>query len=233
METINQFLSRIKEIYGAGMPKGVQRFTCIKDMAILCGMVATSAEIGAIGIGNISPKNYLVTLGGTEITNKTEALGVVEDLRSAFGLSNEYLMKSLKAITENIPKRSTIFMYGYSLGGMVMQQVMADKNIKNNYTIKAVAIGSPITAINRQRITIIEDTSDIVPKLSFISVFLKKLLGSYDTHIIRNGGYKTTIGAHALSYVDSPVWDDVDVFGKVGGQGFVEIDMNNFVNYYA
>lgn len=39
------------------------------------------------------------------------------------------------------------------------------------------------------------------------------------------------IGAHALSYADSDVWNDVDVFGIVNGANSLVIDLNNFVSF--
>ena len=52
-------------------------------------------------------------------------------------------------------------------------------------------------------------------------------------NIVRSGGYKTTAGAHALSYVDSPVWDDVDMMGHPGGSVTLTVDMEQFFTFKA
>ena len=71
----------------------------------------------------------------------------------------------------------------------------------------------------------------VVPSLSVKSMLLSRIYRRYDTHIKRNGNYKTFIGAHALSYADSNVWNDIDVFGIVNGANSLVIDLNNFVSF--
>lgn len=232
-EDISLFLERIETVYSQGYKEGSMTLSSIKDVAVLCGLSAAT-DNGAICIFELTNSDgYVITLGGTEITNGSENVGLKEDILSAFNKSNGYKKNAINAIVDNIPKGENIYIYGYSLGGMVMQQVLADKQIRKNYNIEAaVAIGSPITAINRQKIVVVEDKSDIVPNLSVKSLLAGKLFRKYDTHIVRDGGYKTTIGAHALSYVDSHVWDDIDVFGTTNGN-ILEIDMINFKTFYA
>ena len=232
-EDIGLFLERVETIYSQGYKEGTMTLSSIKDAAVLCGLSAAT-DNGAICIFELTNGNgYVVTLGATEITNQSENLGIKEDILSAFNHSNDYKKNAIAAIVNNIPNGETVYLYGYSLGGMVMQQVLSDKQIRKGYNIEAaVAIGSPITTINRQKIAIVEDKSDIIPNLSALSLLAGKIFRKYDTHIVRDGGYKTTIGAHALSYVDSPVWDNIDVFGTTNGN-ILEVDMSNFKTFYA
>ena len=232
-EDISLFLERIEAIYSQGYKEGTMTLSSIKDVAVLCGLSAAT-DNGVICIFELTnDEGYVVTLGGTEITNKSENAGLKEDILSAFNKSNTYKKSTINAIINNIPKGENIYIYGYSLGGMVMQQVLSERQIRYSYNIKAaVAIGSPITAINRQKIVIVEDSNDVIPYLSSKSLLAGKLFRRYDTHIVRNGGYKTTIGAHALSYVDSQIWDDIDVFGTTNGYT-LEINMTNFKTFYA
>ena len=232
-EDISIFLERVETVYSQGYKEGTMTLSSIKDAAILCGLSAAT-DNGAICIFELTNGDgYVVTLGATEITNQSENLGIREDILSAFNKSNGYKKNAINAIVNNIPKGESIYIYGYSLGGMVMQQVLSDKQIRKNYDIEAaVAIGSPITAINRQKIVVVEDKSDIIPYMSAKSLLAGKLFRKYDTHVVRDGGYKTTIGAHALSYVDSPVWDDIDIFGTFNGNN-LEINMTNFKTFYA
>lgn len=232
-DDVDLLIERIKDIYSHGYPQDTMTLSCIKDAAWLCGMSSASAN-GAICIFELTDgSGYVVTLGGTEISNADENIGVKEDILSAFNLSNEYKTAVIEAMLKTIPEGSDVYIYGYSLGGMVLQQVLANKQIKHNYEFKAaVAIGSPVTSICRQKIVFIEDVSDLVPHLSGKSFLAGLLFDKYDTHIVRDGGYKTTAGGHALSYVDSDIWNDIDIFGTTG-QNTLEIDMNSLITFYA
>lgn len=165
--------------------------------------------------------------------NSDENLGIKEDILSAFNQSNAYKESGISAILETIPTGSNVYIYGYSLGGLVMQQILADRRIRTAYEIKAaVAIGSPVTSVARQRIVFIEDVNDLVPTLSAKSLLAGRLFRMYDTHIVRDGGYKTTAGGHALSYVDSDVWNDIDLFGTTRGRT-LEINIETMRSFAA
>lgn len=233
MDDLMLFITKIKEVYKDKYDGDEVVLNCIKDATVLCGLASASDEYRAICIGKLKNKpGYVISLGGTDLINAEENLGIKEDIQSAFNQYNEYMKNAIKAILETIPKGEDIYIYGLSLGGMVLQQVIADIDVKTNYNIKAaVAIGSPITDVNRQKIVFIEDENDIVPNLSVKSMLLSMIYRKYDTHIKRDGNYKTFIGAHALSYADSDVWNDVDVFGIVNGSNSLIIDLNNFVSF--
>lgn len=235
MDDLMLFITKIKEVYKDKYDGDEVVLNCIKDATVLCGLASASDEYRAICIGKLKNKpGYVISLGGTDLINAEENLGIKEDIQSAFNQYNEYEKNAIKAILETIPKGEDIYIYGLSLGGMVLQQVIADIDVKINYNIKAaVAIGSPITDVNRQKIVFIEDENDIVPNLSIKSMLLSMIYRKYDTHIKRDGNYKTFIGAHALSYADSDVWNDVDVFGIVNGSNSLIIDLNNFVSFKA
>lgn len=231
-EDVTMLIQRIREVYSKGYEEGTMTLTTIKDAARLCGL-SSATDSGAICIFEISGGGYLITLGGTEVTNTEENIGIKEDIQSAFNQSSEYKSNVISAITQTVPSGSDVYIYGYSLGGMVMQQVIAERQIKGSYNIKAaVAIGSPVTSISRQRIVFIEDTSDLVPTMSAKSLLAGRLFRKYDTHIVRDGGYKTTAGGHALSYVDSEVWNDIDIFGTTGGRT-LEINVSTMKTFYA
>ena len=231
-DDVTEFIERVKPAYSDGYAEGEMLLEDIRDAAVLCGLASASDERGSIFIAKLKDRDgYIVALGGTDITNQEENIGIKEDILSAFNRDNEYKNNVIRAIGEYIPSGSDVYIYGYSLGGMVMQQVLADKTIRKNYcVVAAVAIGSPVVNINRQEIIFIEDTSDVVPYLSAGTVLMRKIFYSKDTHIVRDGGFKTTIGAHALSYVDSPVWADVDLFGGVFGGETILIDMTESIS---
>ena len=167
MDDLKLFIEKIKQVYKDKYEGDEVVLNCIKDATVLCGLASASDEYGAICIGKLKNKpGYVISLGGTDLINAEENLGIKEDIQSAFNQDNEYKKNAIKAILETIPKGEDIYIYGLSLGGMVLQQVIADIDVKTNYNIKAaVAIGSPITDVNRQKIVFIEDESDIVPNL--------------------------------------------------------------------
>lgn len=231
-EDVSMLIERIEAVYSKGYEEGSMTLTSIKDAAVLCGLSAAT-DSGAICIFERMGGGYVVTLGGTEVTNSDENIGIKEDIQSAFNQSSAYKTNAINAITATVPAGEDVYIYGYSLGGMVMQQVLADGQIKENYNIRtAVAIGSPVTSISRRKILFIEDTNDLVPTMSAKSFLAGRLFRKYDTHIVRDGGYKTTAGGHALSYVDSDVWNDIDPYGTLSG-GVMEINISTMKTFYA
>ena len=120
-EDVSLFLERIKTVYSQGYKEGAMTLSSIKDAAVLCGLSAAT-DNGVICIFELTDGNgYVVTLGGTEITNKSENAGLKEDILSAFNKSNAYKQSAINVIVNNIPTGSNVYIYGYSLGGMVMQ----------------------------------------------------------------------------------------------------------------
>ena len=233
-EDFKAFTDTLNKVYGAGYPTGEVTLSCAKDAAVLCGMCSATPEY-SIGIGQLSGQDgYIVILGGTDLRASDENVGIEEDLLSAMNKKNGYYKSVLREIHNNIPAGSDIYIYGYSLGGMVLQQVIADGSIKNNYHIvNGVAFGSPMTTLKRSRIVFLEDSSDIVPLLAPRFVIGNELWKKYDTHIVRDGGYKSFIGGHVLSYIDSPVWNHVDIFGVIGGSGTLTVDMDTYHTFKA
>lgn len=227
------FISEIRRIYGDGVPTGVHTYDNIRDMAYLCAISAQDTTLGAIGVCPIDDGRWLMTLGGTELMNSQEALGVKEDISAAFGASNEYLEAVLRVLFRNIPSGAHIVMAGYSLGSMVMQQALAEKEVQRKYMIdKAIGIGCPIVEpFRRQSIVRINDVNDSVRKASLWSTF--GICKNKDEEFLRDGGYKTTIGAHALSYVASPVWNTIDALGEFCGGNTITVDFDKFIHFPA
>ena len=113
---------------------------------------------------------YVVALSGTETIVENQTTTVKEDLQSGFELSNEYVLNVKNAIIDRIPAGSNISLAGHSLGGMVAQQVAADKYIKDNYEVlNTVTFGSPlIKGFTREgMVKRLGDTSD---KNTFYSI---------------------------------------------------------------
>lgn len=234
------FVARVHEVYGKKEEPGVHTYHCVTDMAYLCTTSVGKPDIGCIGVvpaqlerDGITTDVYLISLAGTEFV-KNQATNIGTDFRVAFERDNAYLRAIVKAITENIPQGANLFFVGISLGGMVSQQAAADERLKSRYNILHVlAVGSPLICPDNRMGTVrrIADKRDLVPHLSVASVFRAKPYR--DEEAVEDGGYKSFVGGHALSYVDADVWKDYDVLGYKNGSASITYDNRKLVYYFA
>ncbi len=162
---------------------------------------------------------YVVALSGTESIVENQTTTIKEDLLSGFELSNEYEVNVKNAIIDRIPAGSNIILAGHSLGGMVAQQVAADKYIKDNYEVlNTVTFGSPlIKGFTREgMVKRLGDTSDKNPFYS-ISTFLN-IAWQYAGVNHEDGGYNgDSAAAHCDSYLREDVWGSYDCAGEKRG----------------
>ena len=175
---------------------------------------------GTLKNGKESKKVYVVGLSGTELV-KNQSTGLLIDLLSGFCLDNDYLKNVVAAINENVPANSNLVLSGHSLGGMIAQQVAADKSIKDGYNVlNTLTFGSPLLAAGSREGTTIRlgDSFDAVPYLSG-SLFNNTLWAILGLNR-ENGGYYKTLdfeGAHCDSYARSDLWGKYDAIGKKNG----------------
>ena len=242
---IAKFIFRISSIY-KNVNTGPQTITQSKQLAILCSVCSSTDNTGPISVSSalltdndgVKKEVTLVTLGGTEFI-EGQATDVTTDILSGLEQSNDYL-KAVVNLFQSvdskgnsiIPKDKPVIVAGISLGGMVAQQLLAQKSITDNYTIcNIVCFGSPvISAKYRQDTTTVKrlcDSTDIVPFLS-VSGILNLDTTELDKKekIVRDGGYKTFIGAHALGYVDAACWNSFDVLGVENGKATLQLTSN-------
>ncbi len=162
---------------------------------------------------------YVVALSGTETIVENQTTTVREDLLSGFELSNEYELNVRNAIIDRVPAGSNIILAGHSLGGMVAQQVAADKYIKNNYEVlNTVTFGSPlIKGFAREgMVKRLGDTSDKNPFYSISSVL--NIVWQYAGVNHEDGGYNgDSSAAHCDSYLREDVWGNYDCAGEKRG----------------
>ena len=162
---------------------------------------------------------YVVALSGTETIVENQTTTVKEDLLSGFELSNEYKTNVKNAIIDRIPAGSNIILAGHSLGGMVAQQVAADKYIKDNYEVlNTVTFGSPlIKGFTREgMVKRLGDTSDKNPFYSISSVL--NIVWQYAGVNHEDGGYNgDSSAAHCDSYLREDVWGNYDCCGEKKG----------------
>lgn len=162
---------------------------------------------------------YVVALSGTETIVDNQTTTVKEDLQSGFELSNEYVLNVKNAIIDRIPAGSNIILAGHSLGGMVAQQVAADKYIKDNYEVlNTVTFGSPlIKGFTREgMVKRLGDSSDKNTFYSISSVL--NIVWQYAGVNHEDGGYNgDSPAAHCDSYLREDVWGNYDCAGEKRG----------------
>ena len=169
--------------------------------------------------GSEDKEVYVVALSGTETIVENQTTTVKEDLLSGFELSNEYVVNVKNAIIDRIPAGSNIILAGHSLGGMVAQQVAADKYIKDNYEVlNTVTFGSPlIKGFTREgMVKRLGDTSDKNTFYSISSVL--NIVWQYAGVNHEDGGYNgDSSAAHCDSYLREDVWGNYDCAGEKRG----------------
>lgn len=184
---------------------------------------------------------YIVALSGTELIwsdyTGLQSTGAATDLLCGFNLDNPYIKAVRKAVTNNIPQGSDVIFYGHSLGGMIAQEAIADKSIKNNYNIlNTVTYGSPLIKLLSNREGVIRrlcDTSDIVPVMSVYSLTPLAVFQYWGSErYSQDGGYDSDwLAAHNESYLRADVWGEYDVLGIKGGSATLTFDMYS-ADYY-
>lgn len=169
--------------------------------------------------GSEDKEVYVVALSGTETIVENQTTTVKEDLLSGFELSNEYVVNVKNAIIDRIPAGSNIILAGHSLGGMVAQQVAADKYIKDNYEVlNTITFGSPlIKGFTREgMVKRLGDTSDKNTFYSISSVL--NIVWQYAGVNHEDGGYNgDSSAAHCDSYLREDVWGNYDCAGEKRG----------------
>lgn len=221
---------------------GMNTYTTACSVANFAGLGYTNNEQGPISIvkavlkdgnGNTSDV-YLIGLSGTAFV-KNQATGIVSDILAGFSINNPYLSATKSAISENIPEGSKLILCGHSLGGMVAQQVAADKSMKKNYEIiNTVTFGAPLTSSIGREGTVkrLGDKYDMIPYLSANGAVMPiRSIGGLNRE---DGGYGSITNfwsAHMGSYCRTDVWGNYDVLGFKSGNATLTYDVSE-VSYY-
>ena len=169
--------------------------------------------------GSEDKEVYVVALSGTESIVENQTTTVKEDLLSGFELSNEYEKNVKNAIIDRIPAGSNIILTGHSLGGMVAQQVAADKYIKDNYEVlNTVTFGSPLVK-GFTREGMVKRLGDSSDKNTFYSISsVLNIVWQYAGVNHEDGGYNgDSPAAHCDSYLREDVWGSYDCAGEKRG----------------
>lgn len=182
--------------------------------------------------GGKTTRVYLVGLVGVEM-NWKQVNVFKNTLPSAVSKENPYTEYVKEILSENVPKGSNLVFCGHSLGGMVAQQLIADKEVKDNYNVVAtLTAGSPYIiekdregALNR-----ICDRFDAVPYLSAATLVMP--VTQVKTQIVEDGGYFfNPSGAHNLSYRETEIWGDYDALGNLDGDATITFYYVNLMKF--
>lgn len=247
-------------------------YTNIQDVARLSnyGLISPEAEGKPISIGKVylhgkdfdatygakGKEIYMVTLNGTGFV-EGQQYGMIADLLSGMETDSQYLHYALKAITENVPKGSSLLLAGMSLGGMMAQQVMVQDCILANYKVEYVTIiGSPALCVEERVVQFekygqnpvinrIIDQHDLVPYacvdyLTGADYFenntsIPKEGVVQENLYVNNANYhhKTGIGHHFVGYLADEVWRLYDPLGFEGLGNTISLKHSDFTYYDA
>lgn len=138
------------------------------------------------------------------------------------GLSNEnnsYVKKLSALVLEYVPQNSRLVLAGHSMGGMVLEQFIARKEIKDKYEIlNTMSIGSPYiltSAAKEGRLIRMVDRLDPIP---FLSIPL--LANPYMGNVAQETSFQFPL-VHFASYEKGECWSAYDALGYKNGNAYV------------
>ena len=191
---------------------------------------------GTLKVDGKSCDIYLVTLTGLEIPTLTpQTTDIITTGQAGLELSNDFERNVRRVMKAEIPKGANIVLAGHSLGGMVAQQVAADKAMQKRYNIlNIVAYGSPVMFNGQIEGTLkrMGDVNDPVPYLS---------ANTFTNWEVQNGtlqkedsglGIDITFAAHRNSYFSEKTWGKYDVLGFKGGDATIKLKLKT-QKFYA
>ncbi len=191
---------------------------------------------GTLNVDGKSCDIYLVTLTGLEVPTLTpQTTDVVTVGQAGLQLKNDYERNLRRVMKANIPKGANVVLAGHSLGGMVAQQVAANKSIQKRYNIlNIVAYGAPVMFKGEIEGTLkrMGDVNDPVPYLS---------AETFQDFEVQDGtlqkedsglGLDITFAAHRNSYFHEETWGKYDVLGFKGGNATIKLKLKT-QKFYA
>ncbi|MCQ2462052.1 MAG: hypothetical protein MJ177_01445 [Clostridia bacterium] len=162
---------------------------------------------------------YLVALRGTNQSMDTkDPLGLPAAALSGGGIRNIYFDLVKNAILKDVPAGEMLVFIGHSLGGMVCQQLGADKELKSRYRIlNVLTFGSPYILFKGSKCPLhrMAERADILPVICSLAFFANPFMGNVRHE--SGGYYFNFLGAHCDSYEKSEVWRKYDCFGIENG----------------
>ena len=236
-----------EDSYGSGLSlrsvytANTETYTMAPEIYDVVGLGYNNGEKGPVSItegvlkvSSSSEKVYLVALSGTEFV-MNQSTGLITDLLSGFNLNSPYLKRVVSAICNNVPEGSNLMLSGHSLGGMIAQQVAANKEIKQKYNVLyTVTFGSPLLSAGSREGTVkrLGDTADVIPYAS--GSLINNTIWAIAGLNRESGGYKfASEDAHVKSYARTDVWGAYDVTGTKNGKAVLTVDLDTRKFYQA
>ena len=168
---------------------------------------------------------WVIGLRGTNGSmKKTDPLGIPVCIRSGSSRENIFFSLVKEAIKKEIPAGESLVYIGHSLGGMVCQQLGADKELNSTYkTLNVLTLGSPYVLFKGSKCPLhrIAEKADIIPYVCSLAAFGNHFMGNVT---YESGGYYFNfLGAHCDSYEKSEVWQKYDCFGIKNGRRYLSL----------
>ena len=204
---------------------------CITDVAQVIQVSYPRGEIrvcpALLENGDDSRDVYFVTVRSLDRLSKG-ANNLIDALSLTFGGNCQYFNLTKKAITEYVPEGSSIIIAGHSMGGMVVQKIICDEYLTENYEfLNAVTFGSPCIVTDKSHregnLVRFEDEGDIIPKFSLAVLFDR---ADYNSAVRRDCGYDSLDVSHNASYYISSEWEAFDALGTENGNAVLTIDFD-------
>ena len=179
---------------------------------------------------------YLVTLTGLEVPTLTpQTTDIVTTGQAGLELSNDFERNVRRVMKKAIPKDANVIFAGHSLGGMVAQQVAANKTIQKRYKIlNIVTYGAPVMFHGQIEGTLkrMGDVNDPVPYLS-ANTFTNWEVQDGTLQKEDSGlGLDITFAAHRNSYFSEKTWGKYDVLGFKSGNATLKLKLKT-QKFYA
>lgn len=120
--------------------------------------------------GNAVDTVYVIGLVGTNGSlDASDINSVYACILSGMSMTNSYVREVVKRAQQAIPSGSKVLLIGHSLGGMVAQQVAANRTMKKQFQIlNTLTMGSPYIMAARREGSLhrMADRADVIPFLS-------------------------------------------------------------------
>ena len=204
-----------------------QTYLYTQDAHPLNGNGPISITEGTLYRGGKKCKIYLVAMHGTETSAIGSSVDTYNDGLAGSEQEGPYMREIMAAMKEVIPKDANVILAGHSLGGMVGQQIAADKAMQKRYNIiNIITWGSPLICGGKVEGELhrLCDTGDLVPYMGS-NVATEGLDAAYDsTRHEEHWKEGTIFNTHPQSYGKASVWGKYDAVGVKGGDAVLKMD---------
>ena len=165
---------------------------------------------------------YCVLCKGLDFSefDPTQPRSYASCVKVALSNENNAYTKALVSLLEQfVPAGSKLVLIGHSLGGMVIQQVIAQNGVKERYEIlNSVAIGSPYILTKTAKEGTLRRMVDCVDPVPYMSIPL--LSNPYIGNACKEiSGLSPLV--HFRSYKDGECWKAYDCLGNKNGSAYL------------